>query len=686
MTTGLIIGKFKPLTNGHNHLITTAFKKVDRLIVIIAGTEHDIPHPKYRLKWMQEIYNNPNILIIRINDIYDPDDNKLWSTLTKKWLGIIEYDPSSIKSLEYIDVLTQYSSNIIDVIPDYVFTSELYGEPWANNLNLNSTKKCKHILVDLHRQLVPISATQVRKDPFKYKNFIDKRVYKFYTKRFVFIGPECVYKTRIIKDISKILNLPFVSEYGDEFCNQLCCNQSIESIEWTDEMFYHIAETQNNNENILAENNSHILCDTNILSTIIFSERYMGYELKLPDNILDHLEEFKINTIYILMNYTDVNFQQNGTNTREIDIKKCPITIEQSVREWMYNKILKKLNDNKYNYHKLSGTTYEQKLNAALTLIKNQLIIDNIIPTITTDITPTITTDITPTITTDIITDIVIDINNNNNNNNLFKYSDLFKSLYLDLYIFSYYELSLLVLFIIINFIFTFIDFNQIIYPQNNSIFQWDNDIKNNIELWRRIIYLLSGIVSFTGVLSVVMATKKRISTYLWGTINCIFFGLYAFAYGYIGNFQLNIIFFLPLQFFGIYKWHNKMEDNNVIINKCNLWDELKIICCCVILCVIFYYEIPVLTKLITNNEYIFINNLTAYLLDVITTSLSIIAQILMNYRYREQWILWIVIDILQITLYCGIAYGINNIIINIVIMWFIFLCNACNGFYIWYK
>ena len=182
------------------------------------------------------------------------------------------------------------------------------------------------------------------------------------------------------------------------------------------------------------------------------------------------------------------------------------------------------------------------------------------------------------------------------------------------------------------------------------------------------------------------MATKRKISTYLWGIINSLFFGLYAFAYGYIGNFQLNIIFFLPLQLIGIYKWHNKMEDNSVIINKCNLWDIIKFLGGTMITTTAFYYEIPILTKLITNSDYIFINNIEAYLLDVITTSLSITAQILMIYRYREQWIIWIIVDILQIALYAGIAYGINNIIINIVIMWFVFLCNAFYGLYIWYK
>lgn len=640
MTLGLIIGKFYPLTKGHEYLINTAIQKVDNLVVIMAGKESEIPHPKYRLKWMKQIFDNPNILLIRINDIYDPIDSELWAILSKKWLGIIKYNPSFIDNLENLNILTEYPLEINDVIPDYVFTSELYGDIWTRYINFNSNKKCEHILVDLERINVPISATEVRKDPFKNKNYLNKIIFKFYTKRFVFVGPESVYKTRITKDLSKILNFPLISEYGDEYCNLI----NIKLINWTNDIFIHIAENQNNNENKEAELHSHIICDTNILSTIIFGERYMGYEPTLPENLLNHLDEFKYNTTYFLMDYKDVDFIQNENNTRELEINNCPIINEKSVREWMYNKFLKKLNDNNYNYHILSGT-YDEKLKNALNIINNN-------------------------------NDIIINISNNK-----YKYNDLFKSLYLDLYIFSYCELFLLSLFIIINFIFTFIDFNQIVYSNKKSIFQWENDTDNNIELWKRIIYLLNGIISFSGVLSVVMATKKKISTYLWGFINSLFLGLYAFAYGYIGNFQLNIIFFLPLQIVGIYKWFYNMENNLVLINNLYFYDYIKIIFAIIILIVGFYYEIPFITKLITNQEYIFINNIYCYLLDVISTSLSIVAQILMINRNKEQWILWIIVDILQIAL-----YSINDIIINIVIMWCVFLCNACNGLFIWYK
>jgi hypothetical protein len=57
----------------------------------------------------------------------------------------------------------------------------------------------------------------------------------------------------------------------------------------------------------------------------------------------------------------------------------------------------------------------------------------------------------------------------------------------------------------------------------------------------------LSGATAFTGAMCVVLTTKGRLSCYFWGFINVITYGLFAFAYGYAGDAQLNIFFFLPL-------------------------------------------------------------------------------------------------------------------------------------------
>ncbi|EUJ37880.1 hypothetical protein BTHER_03254 [Brochothrix thermosphacta DSM 20171 = FSL F6-1036] len=62
--------------------------------------------------------------------------------------------------------------------------------------------------------------------------------------------------------------------------------------------------------------------------------------------------------------------------------------------------------------------------------------------------------------------------------------------------------------------------------------------------------------------------------------------------------------------------------------------------------------------------------------LDSITTAISVVAQILMTLRYKEQWLLWIVVNILSIILW--IIAG-NP---SMVAMWVAFLFNSSYGYY----
>lgn len=64
--------------------------------------------------------------------------------------------------------------------------------------------------------------------------------------------------------------------------------------------------------------------------------------------------------------------------------------------------------------------------------------------------------------------------------------------------------------------------------------------------------------------------------------------------------------------------------------------------------------------------------------LDGVTTVLVVAAQLLMILRYREQWLLWIVINILSIILWADTA--------AMYIMFSAYLLNSLYGYYNWSK
>jgi len=140
-------------------------------------------------------------------------------------------------------------------------------------------------------------------------------------------------------------------------------------------------------------------------------------------------------------------------------------------------------------------------------------------------------------------------------------------------------------------------------------------------------------------------------------------------------------MYFLPLQFYGIYEWNNNNDNNTQIKKIQNKCTYVAFTYLCFILWIIFYFEIPGFTRFITNTDYPYETNILPRILDSGTTSISIIAQWLLINKYYECWILWIIVNIFQIIMFSGIN---GYISVNIIIMTGIYQLNAFYGFYLW--
>jgi HTH-type transcriptional repressor of NAD biosynthesis genes len=234
--------------------------------------------------------------------------------------------------------------------------------------------------------------------------------------------------------------------------------------------------------------------------------------------------------------------------------------------------------------------------------------------------------------------------------------------------------------------IFSILDFNVLLLPpdQRHSLLKWTNDAHAGIALWRRILMMLSGVAAFSGAVCVVLVARGKYSNYVWGIINCVTYGVFAMAYGYAGSAQLNIVFFLPMQFVGIYMWRRNLDTQLVARSR-----SLGLLTWCfamvvtLLIAVAFYYEIPQFAKALTGTYY-FAAMPTPWRLDAATNALNICAQILMLYRFWEQWLFWISVDVLQIVMYSG-GVGVP-LDINVLLMFILFQCNAFYGCYSWFR
>ena len=198
-------------------------------------------------------------------------------------------------------------------------------------------------------------------------------------------------------------------------------------------------------------------------------------------------------------------------------------------------------------------------------------------------------------------------------------------------------------------------DFNSF-FPQEPklSLLKWTNEKNNGVELWRRIILCLSGVAAFTNALYVVLVIRGKFSSYFWGVIGAILYGVYSFAYNYVGDAQLNIFFFLPMQFIGMYTWSKELDQKSTTrVKSVKLIGWIIIIILCVGLGALFFYEIPAFSKAIIG-QYFFEDDLIPHILDASTNAISIVGQFLIILCYWEQYILWFIVNIIAIIMYSG--------------------------------
>lgn len=183
------------------------------------------------------------------------------------------------------------------------------------------------------------------------------------------------------------------------------------------------------------------------------------------------------------------------------------------------------------------------------------------------------------------------------------------------------------------------------------------------------VIAILSAL---TGVWCVVLTGKGKISSFFVGIINTVLYAYIAFGAKYYGDVMLNLLYYLPTGFIGIYTWRKNMNDSTgeVIKKKLNIKHSIIIFSLSAVAVGIYGL---ILEKLGGNLPYV----------DSTSTILSIVAQILCIKRYAEQWIAWIAVNTVSVIMWI-FAFVNGGESVATLIMWSIYLLNAIIMFIKW--
>ena len=177
-----------------------------------------------------------------------------------------------------------------------------------------------------------------------------------------------------------------------------------------------------------------------------------------------------------------------------------------------------------------------------------------------------------------------------------------------------------------------------------------------------------------TGVLCVILTGKGKRSSFIFGTVNTVLYAIVAMGAKYYGEVMLNLLYYLPLNFVGFVAWKKHMNDENgeVVKERLNLKQSAVIYGITAIAIVIYGY---ILKRLGGNLPYI----------DSMSTVISVVAQILCLKRLMEQWVLWIVVDVVTVFMW-AVNFMKGGESIATLAMWSIYLINAFIMFFYWYR
>ncbi|HET6178235.1 MAG TPA: AAA family ATPase [Candidatus Sulfotelmatobacter sp.] len=315
MIRGLVIGKFYPPHRGHKFLIDTALAQGDHLDVLVCSRAGQTIPGELRAHWLREIHPQASV-----QTIDDPGE-----TTT----------PNSGPTTR---------CEILGRAPNIVFTSEDYGEHYARFLG------CRHVMVDRDRAQVPVSASAIRSAPLRHWEFLEPCVRAHFAKRVSVVGAESTGTTTLARDLAEHYQTVWVPEYGREYCeNMQAAGIDLWTYQWSSKEFTEIARKQQATEDQLArEANRVLICDTDVLATGIWHERYMN--ANSPE--VDAIAESRRHDLYLLTD-CDLPFVQHGLRDGE------------SVRQWMTRRFEQVLTERGLPWVKICGLG-EQRLAAAL--------------------------------------------------------------------------------------------------------------------------------------------------------------------------------------------------------------------------------------------------------------------------------------------------------------------------------
>lgn len=188
------------------------------------------------------------------------------------------------------------------------------------------------------------------------------------------------------------------------------------------------------------------------------------------------------------------------------------------------------------------------------------------------------------------------------------------------------------------------------------------------------IAQILEVIGTVIGIVYVILEILKRPSMWILGLFLSAIY-IYLFANEKLYASMLIQVYYFGMSFYGIYQWkklHNKNKGNSgedkLLLRKLSLKEGVI----SSIGAVVVFFPIWYLLQSYSKDPY--------PVLDSIIMALSVLGTYWLSRSYVQQWLVWIVADLLAVILY--FIQGLYPT----TILYFVYICAAVYGYYYWRK
>ena len=243
-TRGLTLGKYAPLHRGHQLVIETALAEMDEVVVIVYDAPETTRVPlAVRAGWIRAMY--PSVRVV-----------EAWDGPTE-----VGYTSEIMRAHERYVIQGLGLSGIT-----HFYSSEPYGEHMSRALGAVDRR------VDGARLRVPVSARDIRREPYAHRHFVDPLVYRDLIANVAILGAPSTGKTTLAARLAADYGTLWMPEYGREYwerhqvARRLSPGQLVEIAEG------HLERE----EAMVAEADTYLFTDTNALTTATFARYYHG--------------------------------------------------------------------------------------------------------------------------------------------------------------------------------------------------------------------------------------------------------------------------------------------------------------------------------------------------------------------------------------------------------------------------